>query len=129
MERKYLSLLKAVRAVQTVKDKRWIPEELREWGYFSKFDIWHYISISDTRRCKWCEKFDGHDFYGDELRSFFPDLKIRSPNVIDVNLHMTLWGKPTCRCKLVRTFMPKEPRFMPQVPVTSIKKNRGDIFA
>lgn len=117
-------MLKAVQIVQMVKDKRWIPEELSEEGYFSKFDIWHYISISDERRCWYCKKFDGHDFYGDEIRSFFPDLEIRSANVIDVHVHKTLWNKDTCRCKLVRTFMPKEPRFMPQIPITSIKEKK-----
>ncbi|MDH5786990.1 MAG: hypothetical protein OEZ40_01680 [Candidatus Bathyarchaeota archaeon] len=108
-------MLRAVQAVQIVKDKKWIPEELSEEGFFSEFDVWHYISISDGRRCEYCEKLDGHDYYGDELRSFFPDLVIRSANVIDVNLHLVLWGKPTCRCKLVRTFRPAEPKFMPKI--------------
>lgn len=105
-------IIKIVQTVQTIQDKRWIPKELRAEGYFSEFDVWHYISISDSRRCEYCEKLDGHDFFGDELRSFFPDLEIRSANIIDVNLHMTLWHKDTCRCKLVRTEHVEKPRIV-----------------
>ena len=107
-------MLKAVQAVQAVLDKKWIPEELGEWSFFSKFDVWHYISISDSKRCWNCEQFDGLDFFGDELRSIFPDLKIESANVIAANVHLTLWGKETCRCKLVRTFMPQAPKYFEQ---------------
>lgn len=108
-------MLRAVQAAQAVQDKRWIPEELEDRGFFSRLDVWHYISISDDRRCWYCEQLDGHDYYGDELRSFFPHLEIRSGNVIDVNLHLTLWNKDTCRCKVVRTFMPREPKLLPEI--------------
>jgi hypothetical protein len=104
-------MLRAIQAVQIVQDKKWIPEELSEWGFFSKLDVWHYISISDTRRCWNCEQFDGLDFFGDELRSMFPDLTIESANVIAANVHMTLWGKDTCRCKLVRVAYPAAPKY------------------
>jgi hypothetical protein len=103
-----MNMLQAVKAVQVFQDKHWIPEDLHDVTYFSRSDVWHYISISDERRCQFCEEFDGFDYFGDQLRTFFPDLVIRSPNVIDVHIHMTLWHKPTCRCKLVRVVLPKE---------------------
>jgi hypothetical protein len=105
-----MSLLKAVQAVQAYQDKTWIPPEFTEWGYFSPRDVWHYISISDTRRCWNCEQFDGMDFFGDELRSMFPDLVITGEHMISANVHLTLWNQPTCRCRLIRTFFPRVPK-------------------
>lgn len=98
-----------MQAVQARQDKKWIPKELSEKSFFSEFDAWHFISISDDRRCKYCEEFDGHTYYGDDLRRVFPDLEIRSDNIIDVHYHKTLWNKPTCRCKLVRSWKVEKP--------------------
>jgi hypothetical protein len=103
-----MSMLQAVKAVQVFQDKRWIPEEYKNIPYFGKSDVWHYISRSDKKRCQYCEEFDGFDYFGDQLRTFFPDLLIRSPNIIDARVHMTLWGKDTCRCKLVRVYLPPD---------------------
>ena len=103
-----LNLLQAVKVVRHARDKKWKPMTYRkEFTFFSKSDVWHYISISDDRRCQYCEEFDGFDYFGDELRKFFPDLIIRSPNVIDVHIHKTLWDKDNCRCKVVRVFLPE----------------------
>jgi hypothetical protein len=99
-----MNILQAIEAVRVMQDKRWIPEELHDRTFFSYQDVWHYISISDDRRCKYCEMYDGEDYFGDQIRTFFPDLEIRSPNIIDVNVHLTLWNKDTCRCKLVRVY-------------------------
>ena len=41
----------------------------------------------------------------------FPDLEIRSANIIDPKVHTTLWNKDTCRCKLVRVYV--EPHVIP----------------
>lgn len=100
--------IQAIKAVQVFQDKTWIPKEFKGYTYFSVSDVWHYISISDDRRCQYCKEFDGGDFFGDQIRFFFPDLIIRSKNVIDVHIHKTLWNKDTCRCKLVRVHLSEE---------------------
>ena len=99
-----MSILQAIKAVQTFRDSRTRrPMAIKpELTFFGQYDLWHYISISDDRRCKWCEQFDGKEFLGRQLRTIFPDLEIRSPSIIDPNVHTTMWGEPTCRCKLVR---------------------------
>ena len=97
-----MNVLQAVNAVKSAQDYRKIPEEFKGRTYFAVSDVWHYISISDDRRCQHCEAFDGADFFGDQIRTFFPDYVIRSPNIMDAHVHKTLWDKDTCRCKLVR---------------------------
>jgi hypothetical protein len=88
-------LVQVIQAVQAVRDKTWIPKELGNYVFFSDTEDWFYISVSDDRRCEHCEKLNGLEFNGTEIQGRFPDLEIRSPNVIDVNLHLTLWGKDT----------------------------------
>jgi len=119
-----MNILQAVKAVQVAQDKRWIPEEMAGTTFFSVSDVWHYISISDDRRCQYCEEFDGFDYFGDQLRTFFPDLNIRSPNIIDAHIHKTLWDKDTCRCKLVRVFLPEEKIEQKEKMLTEIIKKQ-----
>ena len=103
-------LIQAVQAVRQTLDKRWIPEELRDWGFFSVNDIWAYESENTENRCENCDQFVGMTFFGDELRSMFPDLIIESSELIYPNVHMTLWGTETCKCKLRRVAYPTAPR-------------------
>jgi len=119
-----MNMLEAVMAVQVFTDKRWIPEELEGSHFFGVSDVWHYISISDDRRCQYCEEFDGFNYFGDQLRTFFPDLVIRSPNIIDAHIHKTLWNKDTCRCKLVRVFTPEEKIKQKESKLTEIIKKQ-----
>jgi hypothetical protein len=102
-----MSLLQAIKAVKDAKTRR--LKALREnITFFGQYDLWHYITISDKRRCEWCEAYQAKEFVGRQIRSIFPDLEIISPNVIDPNVHITKWGKDTCRCKLVRVHLPKD---------------------
>ncbi len=94
-----MSLTSILQAVKTLRDSP-DPET-----YFTDMDMWHYISISDKRRCQHCEGFDNMEFFGSQLEATFPDLTIRSVNIIDPNVHITMWNQPTCRCKLVRMKM------------------------
>ena len=104
-------LIQAVQAVRQTLDKRWIPEDLRDWSFFSTLDVWLYESENTKgNRCWSCEQFMGMTFFGDELRSMFPDLIIKSATEIYPNVHMTLWGKETCKCKLRRVAEPTAER-------------------
>ena len=104
-----MNLLQSIKAVQTFNDARTrrLLAIKPKITFFGQYDLWHYISISDKRRCQWCEKYDGQEFVGRQIRTIFPDLTIRSPNIIDPNVHTTKWGKNTCRCKLVRVNLPE----------------------
>ena len=44
-------MLRAIQSVQTVQDRKWIPQELKENTYFSINDLWHCISVSDEKLC------------------------------------------------------------------------------
>jgi hypothetical protein len=117
-----MQILQAVQAVKTLRDSRLRrPMAIKEsLTFFGQYDLWHYISISDDRRCKWCEAYDGKEFVGRQIRTIFPDLEIRSPNIIDPHVHTTLWGKQTCRCKLVRVLL--DPYVIPVAQFLSEEK-------
>ena len=100
-----MTLLQAIKAVQTFQDAKLRIPQVAKVTFFGQYDLWHYISISDDRRCKWCEAYDGREFVGRQIRTIFPDLSYRSPNILDPNVHQTKWGKLTCRCKLVRVYV------------------------
>ena len=61
------------------------------------------MNIGDPdSECEYCEWFDGKTFTGAQLRFLFPDLKIIDRDEIHPRVHMTLWGKDTCKCRLYR---------------------------
>jgi len=74
------------------------------------FDVWLYESDNTVNRCPACSEFVGLTFFGDELRTVFPDLRILGGTEIWPNVHRTLWDKPTCQCRLTRVAQPKAPR-------------------
>ena len=96
------TVIQVTRAVQAVIDKSWIPEELSDWSFFSAYDLWHYMGVSDEKLCELCEVNDGMDMTGDVLRGKFPYLEIIDKNTIYPNTH------PNCRCVLVRIAAPME---------------------
>jgi len=105
-------MLKAIQAVQTVQDRKWIPEGLEELTYFSALDLWYYLGVTDERLCEYCEVNDGQEMGGDVLRGKFPDLEIVDQNTIYPHVHVTLGWKTiandNCRCVLVRIAAPLE---------------------
>jgi hypothetical protein len=99
-------LQQMVRAVQAVIDARWIPEEYRGNSFFGHYDLWVYIDTPSTEpnheECIHCQQFRSYVFTGDTLRRYFPDLTIETEDMIYPNVHLTLWGKDTCKCTLIR---------------------------
>ena len=93
----------AVQAVKAVIDKSWIPEEYRGTSYFGNYDLWEYFELgASTSECEFCKQYSGKTFTGAQLRQVFPDLEIIGEDDIYPNVHMTLWGKDTCKCQLIR---------------------------
>ena len=98
-------MISAVQAVAAVKR---IPEEWHIKTFFSIYDLWQYYGLGDPEsECETCLGYDGKVFSGDQLRHVFPDLIIEGPDDIYPNVHMTLWGKDTCKCKLIRVNLDK----------------------
>jgi hypothetical protein len=95
-------LQQILKVVDATKRK---SQELENVTIYGKSDYWHYLLDSRFTNCENCKKFDGLDFYGDEIRSIFPDHLVVSGSLIRVHVHMTLWGKPTCKCKLIRVVL------------------------
>jgi len=66
-------------------------------SYFTKFDLWLYHAVTDTKLCDRCAAFHKEFiFSGVHLQSKFPYLMIVDNNTIRVNVH------PNCRCYLTR---------------------------
>jgi hypothetical protein len=100
-------MINAVLAVQAVQEARKrIPDEYKHLSYFGAYDLWYYIDTPNTTpghsECETCMQFRAHNFAGNQLRQYFPDLTIESENLIYPNVHMTLWGTDTCKCTLIR---------------------------
>lgn len=92
-----------MQAIQQVAAKKRIPDEFKHLSYFGAYDIWRYIDTGDPdNECEHCARFRSYEFTGNQLRQYFPDLTVESENLIYPNVHMTLWGKPTCKCLLIR---------------------------
>jgi hypothetical protein len=84
-----------------------LPPEAQGTGVYSMNSIWHYKSENTKgNRCETCEGYNEQDFFGNELRSVFPDHIVISSTQIYANVHMTLWGKETCYCYLWRDEFP-----------------------
>ena len=96
------TLVQAVRQIQA-SDKRWIPQELEDYRFFGNYDLWEYYELGDPEsECEFCKVYANQVFTGAQLRNVFPDLEIEGPYDIYPNVHMTLWGAKTCKCKLIR---------------------------
>jgi hypothetical protein len=95
-------LLQIVNAVEQYEAKQRIPPEHKGTSFFSAFDLWQYIAITDDRTCKYCMDYDRNILFGTDLRLNFPDLEIINDDQILPRLHMTLWGADTCRCTILR---------------------------
>ena len=91
-------------AVQAVREARKRITFDTKKTFFSNYDYWTYIAEGpiDTN-CDKCAELDAQDFVGSQLRSMFPDLIVLDEDTIYPNVHMTLWGKATCKCILRRT--------------------------
>jgi hypothetical protein len=83
-----------------------IPDEFKGLSYFGAYDIWHYIDTTSKDpvhgECETCHRFHAYTFTGNTLRSYFPDLTVEAENLINPNVHKTLWGTDTCKCYLIR---------------------------
>lgn len=103
------SLIDAINAIQEViqEDEQWI-----------------YIAVTDNVTCNHCLQNDGKIFRRNQeldLIDIFPDMVEESPTVIYPNVHMSLWGKPTCRCKLFLSNLARLEDNQPVNPVMSEK--------
>jgi hypothetical protein len=76
--------------------KQRIPPEFRGNSFFSAFDLYQYIAITDDRTCKLCMQFDKMIISGDFIRAYYPYLEIITPNQMLPQVH------PNCRCTLLR---------------------------
>jgi hypothetical protein len=99
-------MLKAIEAVQAVltleEARRLIPDHLKDTHPFSATAIYDYLALGDyDTECEWCKKYAGQQFAGNQIRAMFPDYSWDGDD-IRPNVHMTLWGKDTCKCLLVR---------------------------
>ena len=76
--------------------KQRIPPEFKRNSFFSAFDLYQYIAITDDRTCQLCMQFDKMIISGDFIRAYYPELIIISPNQMLPQVH------PNCRCTLLR---------------------------
>ena len=72
----------AVRVVEAIEDQQYL-----------------YVAIVDDATCETCLDYEQNVFSQEEIDSEFPDW-FKADGVIHPNVHMTLWGKATCRCSL-----------------------------
>jgi hypothetical protein len=121
-------LVQAVKAVQTFDARRRIPESMRGEHPFSAYAFWTYYSLGDPEdECEYCLRYDGRTFAGNQLRTTFPDLKFEAPDIYP-NVHMTLWGKETCKCILIREnpdkLVPESLLFYTGEPTPDLRKKQ-----
>lgn len=96
------SPLEAVSIVLAVEARQRIPDYLKDTHPFSHYAIWDYMNLGDPEsECEHCLRYDGKQFTGDMLRTLFPDLEFDGDDILP-RVHMTLWGKDTCKCRLIR---------------------------
>lgn len=79
-----------------VEAKQRIPAAMKGHSFFSSFDLYQYIAITDDRTCKNCLIFDKMIVGGDMIRAYYPYLEIISPNQLLPHVH------PNCRCTILR---------------------------
>ncbi len=101
-----MQALEAVLATEAVeKALKRVPESLKRTHPYSSQALWTYylrtLREPEGESCPYCILFDGQTFLGSQLRTVFPDHKWEGDD-IHPNVHMTLWGKETCACLLIR---------------------------
>ena len=95
-------LLNLIELVQAVEARNRIPDDLKNTHPYSIFALWTYYALGDPdSKCNYCSQFDGQTFTGADLRVMFPDHEWDGSDIYP-NVHMTLWGKDTCKCRLIR---------------------------
>jgi hypothetical protein len=81
---------------QVAEAKQRIPSDLKGHSFFSNFDLYQYIAITDDRTCKLCMEFDRMIIQGSFIRSYYPYLEIIGENQLLPHVH------PNCRCTMLR---------------------------
>ena len=98
-----VEIVRAVIGFVEAKDR--IPDDLKNTHPYSSLALWtFYLDTHHTpegESCVYCKLFDGRTFAGNQLRTVFPDHEWEGPDIYP-NVHMTLWGKKTCACLLIR---------------------------
>lgn len=103
MSQQLIDVVQAVNAARQAAAYSRIPKNLRGSSFFSEYDLWDYQELGDPEdECEYCKEHGDHTYSGSELRSLFPDLIVVTEDAIYPNVHMTLWGKQTCKCLLTR---------------------------
>lgn len=98
-------LVEVIEAVEAVKR---IPDTLKDHSFYGSSDVWHYIAILDDRLCDNCRQLSDGNYLGIDLRALFPDHLIIDDDQILPRVHLTLWGKDTCRCTMLRLTEPRD---------------------
>jgi hypothetical protein len=95
-------LINMVEAMQQHEARKRIPDHMRGTSPYSALTFWTYYALGDAdSKCNYCNQFDGQSFTGSQLRTTFPDHEWQGDDIYP-NVHMTLWGKDTCKCLLIR---------------------------
>lgn len=99
------SVVNAVLAVHNIEARKRVPDHLKNTNPYSVNALWTFyldtLRTPEGDSCPYCKMFDGKTFTGDQLRTVFPD-HVWMGDDIHANVHMTLWGKDTCCCLLIR---------------------------
>jgi hypothetical protein len=101
-------LIRVIQAARAVRDLQ------------QEDELWLYIAITDDVTCSACLEHDGQVFRRNnelDLTDIFPEMTQESATVIRPNVHMALWGKPTCRCKLFLSNLAMLEEHQPDKPV------------
>jgi hypothetical protein len=89
-----LNALEAVQAVIAYQKALGVTEQDEQWVY---------VTDAGSNTCEHCLEREGQVYTRNnelDLMDIFPDLTYDSDTTISPNVHMTLWGKMTCKCKL-----------------------------
>ena len=90
-------------------------------------ELWVYVAITDNVTCEHCLRNEGKVFRVGRgggymaLIDEFPDLIWESDVVVRPNIHYTLWGRETCRCKIFMASLAKLEDNQPVNPVMNEK--------
>jgi hypothetical protein len=104
-----LEVARVIEAVRLFEERRLIPAHLKDTHPFSQYALWDYVALGDLEdECETCRNFAGQQFMGSQIRSTFPDYTWDGDD-IRPNVHLTMWGKDTCKCLLIRVMEPGDP--------------------
>jgi hypothetical protein len=81
---------------------------------------WVYVTDPSYNNCEHCLNRDGDVYTRNQeldIIDIFPDYIQESPTVILPRVHMTLWGKDSCKCKMFLSNLAKLDDHKPESPI------------